>query len=318
MNPLSAIYGLAVRTSNALYDYGALPTRRLQRPVISIGNLSVGGTGKTPFVIMLGRLLHERGIKFDVLSRGYGRTSRGVVLVDPAGSAQQFGDEPLLITRRLGVPVIIAGDRYEAGLFAEKQFGTQMHLLDDGFQHRCLARDFDIVLFTEQDQHDTLLPLGRLREPLAALQRADVVVLSNFAAASVIPDKPHWHIQRGIDVPQQIPERPLVFCGIARPADFVQQLKQAGICPIAEGFYRDHHAYSQSDIRDLISLRNKAGAGGFITTEKDAVNLGSLAGELQPLSVIPVRMALLDPIAAMESMLATIDARRRHETIPLT
>ena len=170
MNPLSAIYGGIIGARNALYDRGVLRARRLQGDVISVGNLSAGGSGKTPFVMLLGELLKARGINFDVLSRGYGRKSSGVLLVDPAGLPQEFGDEPLLIARKLQVPVIVGEDRYEAGRFAEARFGPQLHLLDDGFQHRALARDFDIVLVTPPDANDRLLPAGRLREGLRSLR----------------------------------------------------------------------------------------------------------------------------------------------------
>src|SRR5580698_8881757 len=141
----SGIYGAAIAARNGLYERGWLSARRLQGPVVSVGNLSAGGSGKTPFVILLGELLKARGIRFNVLSRGYGRKSTGVLLVDPAGLAQEFGDEPLLIARKLQVPVIVGEDRYRAGRFAEAKLGPQLHLLDDGFQHRALARDFDIV-----------------------------------------------------------------------------------------------------------------------------------------------------------------------------
>ena len=123
MNPLSAIYGGIVGARNALYDRGLLRARRLRGAVVSVGNLSAGGSGKTPFVLMLGELLKARGIKFDVLSRGYGRKSKGVLLVNPGGLSQQFGDEPLLIARKLQVPVIVGEDRYEAGRFAEARLG---------------------------------------------------------------------------------------------------------------------------------------------------------------------------------------------------
>src|SRR5262249_37619781 len=134
MNPLALLFELGVRTRNALYNLGVLFARRLQGPVVSVGNLSVGGSGKTPFVLLLGELLKGRGIKFDVLSRGYGREKRGVSLVDPDGSSRDFGDEPLLIARRLHVPVVVGEDRYQAGIFAETKFGAQLHILDDGFQ----------------------------------------------------------------------------------------------------------------------------------------------------------------------------------------
>jgi tetraacyldisaccharide 4'-kinase len=169
----SGIYGAAIAARNGLYERGWLRARRLQGPVVSVGNISAGGSGKTPFVILLGELLRARGIPFDVLSRGYGRKTSGVLEVDPAGLPQEFGDEPLLIARRLRVPVVVGEDRYEAGRFAEERYGPQMHLLDDGFQHRGLARDFDFVLVTPEDARDRLLPAGRLREPMTSLRRAD-------------------------------------------------------------------------------------------------------------------------------------------------
>src|SRR5580698_5045472 len=122
-NPLLAIYGGVVGTRNALYDRRWLRARSLQGPVISVGNLSVGGSGKTPFVILLGELLKARGLKFDILSRGYGRQTKGVARVEPGGSSRDFGDEPLLMARRLGVPVVVGEDRYQAGVFAEGKFG---------------------------------------------------------------------------------------------------------------------------------------------------------------------------------------------------
>lgn len=286
--------------------------RRLDGPVVSVGNLSAGGSGKTPFVLLLGELLKARGAKFDVLSRGYGRKSRGVLLVDPAGLPEQFGDEPLLIARKLQVPVIVGEDRYAAGVFAESKFGAELHLLDDGFQHRGLARDFDIVLVTPQDASDRLLPAGRLREPLAALRRADAVVLASGAAAEAFPleGRQVWKARRGI-VPRDIPPRPVVFCGIARPKNFILQLRTATIEPVAEAFYRDHHAYSEKDIRELLELKQRSEAGGFVTTEKDAVNLGPYLSALQPLSVVPVRMELADAANAVDTMLRRIEERKR-------
>jgi tetraacyldisaccharide 4'-kinase len=248
-----------------------------------------------------------------VLSRGYGRRSRGVRLVDPAGLPQEFGDEPLLIARKLQVPVIVGEDRYEAGRFAEAKFGAQLHLLDDGFQHRALARDFDIVLVTPQDANDRLLPSGRLREPLHSLRRADAIVLASGASAESfsINGKLIWRVRRGI-VPLNIPSRPLVFCGIARPQNFVLQLRAANIEPVAEAFYRDHHAYREKDIRDLRELKQRSEAGGFVTTEKDAVNLGGYLSALAPLAVIPVKMELSDAANALDTMLHKIAERKRQ------
>ena len=311
MNPLSTIYGSVVAARNALYDRGLLRARRLQGGVVSIGNLSAGGSGKTPFVLLLGELLKARGVKFDVLSRGYGRQSKGVRLVDPAGLPQEFGDEPLLIARKLQVPVIVGEDRYEAGQFAESKFGAQLHLLDDGFQHRALARDFDIVLVTPQDATDKLLPAGRLREPLPSLRRADVVVLASGASAESFPlvGKVVWRVRRGL-IPTNVPPRPVVFCGIARPQNFVLQLRTANIEPVAEAFYRDHHAYTEKDVRELLELRQRSEAGGFVTTEKDAVNLGGYLSALAPLGVVPVKMELVDAANAMDTMLHKINERK--------
>jgi len=312
VNPLSSIYGTVVAARNALYNRGHLRTRRLQGPVVSVGNLSAGGSGKTPFVMLLGELLMARGIRLDVLSRGYGRQSKGVLLVDPAGLPQQFGDEPLLIARKLQVPVIVGEDRHQAGLFAESKFGPQLHLLDDGFQHRQLARDFDIVLITPQDVTDSLLPAGRLREPLTSLARADAVVLASGASPESFPleGKLIWRVKRGI-VPQSIPPRPIVFCAIARPQNFLLQLRAANIEPAAQAFYRDHHTYTEKDIRELLELKTRSDAGGFVTTEKDAVNLGPYLSALQPLSVVQVRMELADAANAVDTILRKIEERRR-------
>jgi tetraacyldisaccharide 4'-kinase len=314
MSVLSAMFGAGVRLRNALYDRGPLSSRRLEGLTISIGNLSLGGSGKTPFVIFLGELLKARGVAFDVLSRGYGRKSRGAAIVDPQGSPGDFGDEPLLIARRLAVPVIVGEDRYAAGLLAESKFGPQLHLLDDGFQHRALARDFDIVLVTAEDARDRLLPAGRLREPPASLHRADAIVLTAAAPAEAFPldGKLVWRVKRGILV-REAPPSPVAFCGIARPKNFFLQLRFAGCAPAAEAAYRDHHCYTSSDVRDLLKLRDQSEAGGFITTEKDAINLGPLQSQLQPLAIARVKMEMADAAAAVERMLALAAERRQRK-----
>jgi len=279
--------------------------------VISVGNISVGGSGKTPFVIMLGELLKQRGIAFDVLSRGYGRETRGTIIVDPKGTARHFGDEPLLIARRLGCPVILGESRYQAGKLAEAQaLGTcpQLHILDDGFQHRSLARDFDIVLLTEQDLRDRLLPIGRLREPLTSLHRAAAIVLTEEIDPAQLPAvKNIWRIRRSLTIPTA-PKTPIAFCGIARPRKFVDQLRAIGIQPIAEKFYRDHHKYTPNDIRDLIELRDRNHADAFITTEKDAINLGKHVGELYPV-IARVEMELIDPADIVDTILRVVTDR---------
>jgi tetraacyldisaccharide 4'-kinase len=311
MKLFSSIFGASVRVRNALYDRSIIHARELCGPVISVGNLSVGGSGKTPFVLLLGEMLKKRGVPFDILSRGYGRTKRGVAQVDPGGSPRDFGDEPLLMARRLEVPVIVGEDRYEAGRFAEEKWGAQVHLLDDGFQHRSLARDFDIVLVTPEDTRDRLLPAGRLREPLSSLSRADAVVLTSGASSDSFPShgKLVWRVRRGISL-TTVPARAVVFCGIARPQNFLLQLRTAGVEPVAQAFFRDHHAYTERDIEDLLKLRQQSEAESFVTTEKDAINLDGYLQALQPLTVIPVRMELMDAANAVDTMLRMISERR--------
>ena len=301
MNPFSALYGLLVAGKNRLYDAGIRKARKLHGPVISVGNLSVGGSGKTPFVILLGQLLQQRGIPFDVLSRGYGRKSNGVLEVDPNGSPNQFGDEPLLIARRLNCSVVVGESRYQAGLYSEKKYGPRMHILDDGFQHRALLRDFDIVLLTAEDIHDRLLPSGRLREPFSSLNRADAIVTATDMNFTPSTTTPIWRIRRSLELPDP-PLRPIVFCGIARPQKFIAQLRAMGVEPVATKFYADHHPYTSADTSELAALRRQTGATGFITTEKDQINLGPLIDLLNPIAIARVQMQLDDPADALNTI----------------
>jgi len=307
MNPLTGIYAAASKLRNSLFERRLLAIRRLERPVVSVGNLSVGGAGKTPFVIALGERLQARGIRFDVLSRGYGRKMRGVLVVDPKGSAADFGDEPLLIARRLDVPVVVGESRYQAGRIAETNFQSQLHILDDGFQHRSLARDFDIVLLTERDFEDRLLPTGQLREPLSSLARADAIVLPSESAAShpAFGGKLIWRMQRIVAVPGTT-NAPLVFCGIARPEQFFAQVRGTGIHPTFEVAFRDHHSYSPRDVEQLLVMRAKHSASGFVTTEKDAVNLGPLRSKLNPLAMAVLTVTLDNPADVVDTILGRI------------
>ena len=312
---LGAIFGASVRLRNSLYDSGRLRVRRLAAPVVSVGNISVGGAGKTPFVIALGGLLKSRGIAFDVLSRGYRRSTKGVLEVDPAGSPAAFGDEPLLIARRLNVPVIVGESRYEAGRWSEGKYGPRLHLLDDGFQHRRLARDFDIVLVTAQDVRDCLLPAGRLREPLSSLRRADAIVITDDvmpADLPICPGQSLWRIRRGIEIlpsrsfaqsstpqssvdnRQSSMDRSLAFCAIARPKRFFDDLTGHRVELADTIAFPDHHRYSESDVRRLLAAAEKSKADGWVTTEKDLINLGPLAARLQPLHIARVTFDLLD------------------------
>ena len=304
---MSAIYGAVIAARNAMYDGGTFRAQRLQRPVVSIGNISVGGTGKTPFTIMLGELLKRRGVTFDVLSRGYRRNTSGVRVVDPHGPAGEFGDEPVLIARRLGVPVVVGERRIDAGMEAERRFQTQLHLLDDGFQHRQLARDVDIVLVSAEDVNAGLLPFGRLREPIAALKRADVVVVAEEFDVAALSSQPEqvWRVRRGLKL-EGAAQRPVVFCGIARPEKFFSQVRGSGVEAAREVAFRDHHRYREMDVKRLLDAARETGADGFVTTAKDEINLGTLAARLQPLRIAEVTMELLDGEKAVDFLMKRV------------
>lgn len=307
MNPLSAMFGAGVALRNALYDHGVFKVKRLSRPVVSIGNITVGGSGKTPLVIALGQLLKTRGGEFDVLSRGYGRKGGGVAIVDPCGSPEEFGDEPLLIARKLQAPVIVGADRYEAGLLAEEKFASRLHLLDDGFQHRRLHRDFDIVILSADDLWDTLLPVGRLREPVSSCRRVGAVVTFDDATfdAATFPSKPVWAGRRQVTLPATSGKM-VAFCGIARPGQFFAQLREAGVQVSGMASFPDHHRYTERDVSRLLRLKSRAEADGFITTEKDQINLGALGGRLQPLHCAQLDIVLRDPDEALSAILGTV------------
>jgi tetraacyldisaccharide 4'-kinase len=314
MNPLSAIFSAGVALRNACYDRGVFKVKKLARPVVSIGNISVGGSGKTPFVIALGQLLAERGIPFDVLSRGYGRTSTEIAVVDPNGSPAQFGDEPLLIAQKLQAPVIVGTDRYQAGLLAEQKFPGKLHLLDDGFQHRRLHREFDIVLLPSEDQTGFLLPTGRLREPLAALSRADAIVLPADQARP-LDAKSIWHARRIIELPEAA-GRTVAFSGIARPRQFVEGLKSSKIEIVGTTTFRDHHRYQQRDIDRLLDLRKQTNADSFITTEKDLINLEALSSQLSQLLTAKLRIELESPQQVVKGIIKAIEQRSGQQIQP--
>ncbi|HEV7520855.1 MAG TPA: tetraacyldisaccharide 4'-kinase [Candidatus Angelobacter sp.] len=307
MNPLSAIFGAGVALRNTLYDRRVFPVKKLSRPVVSIGNISVGGSGKTPFLIELGQLLAKRGIAFDVLSRGYGRSSTEIAVVDPNGSPTQFGDEPLLIAQKLQVPVVVGSDRYQAGLLAEKKFAGKLHLLDDGFQHRRLHRDFDIVMLPAADQDGILLPTGRLREPTTGLNRADAVVLFDSPELQ-LQVKHVWRARRAVDIPSA-GGKVIAFSGIGRPKQFFDALTSANQEIVRTIIFRDHHRYDQSDINRLLALKKQTNADTFVTTEKDLINLGALSSKLLPLLTAKLRIELESPQQVAIEIIKTIEQR---------
>ena len=309
MNPLSAIFGAAVAVRNSMYDRKIFAIHKLAKPVVSVGNISVGGSGKTPFVIALGESLKARGISFDILSRGYGRASRSTTIVDPSGTTRDYGDEPLLIAGKLGVPVVVGADRFQAGLLSEKTHPAQLHLLDDGFQHRQLHRDCDLVMLPQIDLQDTLLPIGRLREPQSSLGRADVLVMQ----AEVNPPqrsagKQVWRVTRTLELPA-LNGTAFAFCGIARPDQFFAQLKTSGVQLAGTQAFPDHHRYTAADMQLLLRQKQQRKADFFVTTEKDEINVQPLIQELDDLRIARLKATLEDPNAAIEWLIRTLEQR---------
>lgn len=325
LSSLEPVYAAGLAIKDRLRAAGVLKTRRLDWPVLSVGSLSAGGAGKTPVVIALARLLQGNARHVDVLTRGYGRKGTGIeqVRTDVEQAAQRFGDEPVLIARRTGAPVWVGADRYEAGRMAEASTGRKkgaVHLLDDGFQHRRLERTVDIVLVTEQDLNDELLPGGRLREPLKALERADAIVLRENERQRIEPevrrwirrDTSVWSVERELTFANGLNAvlRPVAFCGIARPANFWEMLDDAGCAPTAQLAFDDHHSYDAADVERLVRLAIDFQATGFITTEKDAVKFSPVMIQalerMGPLNVASLKAGFTDPAAVMADLEARL------------
>ena len=340
--PLVPLYAGVVRLKDALRGAGFTRTRKLWWPVVSVGSLSAGGAGKTPVVIALAKLLRDGGWTVDVLSRGYGREGWGMERVEPEldYAARRFGDEPVLIAEQTGVPVWVGSDRYVAGTRAEKEAKGRVrgvHLLDDGFQHRQLARNVDIVLLTSEDLEDMLLPAGNLREDLSALQRADVVVVrenevgSEIGAGARSVNKRAWQmlrergqmwtVRRKLHFPAPLRVfgaglRPVAFCAIARPEGFATMLQDAGCGVVETVAFPDHHRYSKADMDRVIEVAKSLNGSGFVTTEKDAVKLTkAMLERLErqgPLMVVGLEAEFADPAAvlrALEAKLVKMEAK---------
>jgi tetraacyldisaccharide 4'-kinase len=316
--PLVPAYRLALALRDAQLRTGLKAVRRLRLPVVSVGNLSAGGAGKTPLVIALAKALTARGVQVDVLSRGYGRRRRSTlpVLVDFRGTADEFGDEPLVIAREAGVPVFVAAERYEAGLLAERSAlsGFGLHLLDDGFQHRQLHRDVDILLLSCEDLTDHLLPAGNLREALHAAERADVIAIpaDEPEVAEWVKSRGWkgtvWRVRRRMEVPQI--EGPVVaFCGIARPGQFFEGLERAGLRVAARFAFPDHHRYTAGDLERVTLAAQQARATELLTTEKDRTRLGAMAQNSPaavPLKTVPFRIEIEDEAEVVDWLLRRV------------
>jgi tetraacyldisaccharide 4'-kinase len=327
--PLVPLYAAALRMKDALRG----EPKRLRWPVISVGSLSAGGAGKTPVVIALARLLRDGGWEVDVLSRGYGREGRGVerVQVEIEDAAREFGDEPVLIAEQSGAVVWVGGDRLAAGERAQSTrpaVPRGVHLLDDGFQHRRLARTIDIVLVTKEDLEDALIPAGNLREGLSALQRADVIVVreEEFEAigklvwALVREGAQMWTVRRTLRFPAPLfvfggGLRPIAFCAIARPEGFAAMLQDAGCGVIETVAFGDHHRYAVGDIERVIAVAKKLNGSGFVTTDKDAVKLtAAMRTRLEvvgPLMIVGLEAGFADPEAVLRALETRLVAEAR-------
>jgi tetraacyldisaccharide 4'-kinase len=290
LGPAALAYGAGVAVRNALYDGGLLRSRRVPARVVSVGNLVVGGTGKTPTALWLARHLAARGRRVGIVARGYRKTRAGVVVVGERGtalvSAEEGGDEAVLLAGRFAGPVVTGERRVEAAALACARFGLDTVVLDDGFQHRALARDADLVLLPPDVTVPRLLPAGPAREPLRALARARAALVVGDAPTSLPALPAGLRCFRGRLVPTALVgpggvEEPLAalagrrvqpVAGIARPERLVALLERLGALPSPPLVWPDHHRYGAADVARIA----EAGSTDLVvTTEKDLVKLGA-------------------------------------------
>lgn len=309
----SLIYGAAVRWRRRWYLRGGARQRRLARPVISVGNLRVGGAGKTPVVAYVARLLAGEGERPAILSRGYARqrSAEGVTVVSAGteitADLDVAGDEPLMLARALpGVSVLVGADRFLSGRLAEERLGATVHILDDGFQHLALARDVDLLLVDEADLSDRLLPAGRLRETIDAASRADAVLSPAVAPRERMRQAlgvdtvfgfsraigaPCW-LDDGAAAELSRADPVLAVAGIARPERFFGDLRDAGWRVVGVRAFRDHHPFSHADLESLLTEVRATGATAVVTTEKDAVRMRPLDRGSLRVAYVPLTIAL--------------------------
>ncbi len=330
---LSGIFGAAVNSRNRKYDRKRPDELvRCQFPIISIGNLSVGGTGKTPFATMLAMMLKSRGHKPVIIGRGYKKKSRGLIVVSDGekilSDVESAGDEMMLFALTLGIPVVAHESKSEAAALIEGRFDFDCAIVDDGFQHRALARDLDIVLVDKSTiERPYLIPEGRLREPLSSLGRADIIcmtgnaelpgeILKGLGGKVIIRvasySKPPYIL--GSTASQSRPFKKgheiIPFSGIARPERFYGMLLDQGFDIIDKITFGDHHNYSESDIRHIIERCRKHGVPDIATTEKDAVKLIRFENMIRESSinchVFPISLKIIEGenafIRAVESL----------------
>lgn len=315
---LSLFYSLSLRLRAFVYGAGLLRSRRLPRPVISVGNLTVGGTGKTPMVAWLARYLIGKGKRVVVLSRGYGGSAHGEIRMVSDGEAillspDEAGDEPVLLAKTVpGLAVVIGADRYRAGVYALETLKPDIFILDDGFQHIRLQRDLNILLVDSRRPFGNgfTLPAGLLREPVVAASRADVVVATRSADGmsleNPVPGKPFLmaaHTLEGmlpLDGGTLAPlsrlkgVRVMAFSGIADPGSFFDALERAGVPLVATLAFPDHSTYGDEELTAICKLRDTSNIAILITTGKDAVKLTQFRDLLGPCVVASLQITFAD------------------------
>jgi tetraacyldisaccharide 4'-kinase len=314
--PLGWAFGGAAAARAALYRAGLRRRDSLAGPVISVGNLAVGGRGKTPVVAHVAGLLRDAGVPVAILSRGYGGSYGGGALVVSDGTrvlatAREAGDEPVMLARRLpGVRVAVAHRRADAGREIETRFGPHAFVLDDGFQHLAIARDLDLVCLAPEDLGGRPLPAGDLREFPAALARADVVLMEGGTDGGAVRGVPAIAWSRravgffSLDgAVAAAPRRVLALSGIARPERFAAFLAAAGSAVVAEIRHPDHHPYAAEDVRAAEEAARGAGAEAIATTEKDAVRLPEGAATM-PVVVLRIAAVFADEARLRDTVLA--------------
>ncbi|MBI5562237.1 MAG: tetraacyldisaccharide 4'-kinase [Deltaproteobacteria bacterium] len=320
---LSLFYGAAVRLRLGLYSAGVLRTQRLPCRVVSIGNITVGGTGKTPLALLAAEILRREGKKTVILSRGYMRKTKGLVIVSDydalLASPEEAGDEPCLMARRLpGVPVVVCHDRVKAGRAAVERFKPDFVILDDGFQHVRLGRDVNLLLVDGNEGlgNGHLLPAGILREPVSGAARADAVMIKNGGEkdAALIngfnaPSMRFTYRAAGFvnlrdgrilktDALKAIDA--VAVAGIANPAPFFKTLAALKVKVARTLVFPDHHWFTQTDMEDML----KTGAKAIVTTEKDGVRMNAAAFGKVPVYALAVDAVVEDEAAFRRILLA--------------
>lgn len=315
---LSLPYALALRLRALCYRTGVFRSYSLNKPVISVGNITVGGTGKTPTVIMLAKLLMSRGKRVAVLSRGYGGEAGGDIRIVSDGktvflSPAEAGDEPYLMAQSVpGLMVVVGANRWRAGLLATERLNPDIFIMDDGFQHMRLSRDLNILLLDCRSPfgNGRILPAGPLREPESAAKRADLLLFTRCLPGEGspelqdIPSCRAFHHLRGALPFTGGDEEPfsalrgltgVAFAGIADPGSFFEALREEGLRIAGTVPFPDHAAYGADEIAAVRRLRDDARADYVITTEKDAVKLGAFHEKLGRGYVALLEMRIEDP-----------------------